>query len=104
MRSYSGGNGSFTLRIISAAFHTLAALLAILAPAARYSASVKPAVRPAPFCRITLPPSVTQRRHKLGVIETRVSPILISFGTPIVMALANQIQPNIQHPKSNIQH
>src|SRR3954463_7303447 len=28
-----------------------------------------------------------QRRHKLGVIDTRVSPILISLGTAMVMAL-----------------
>jgi hypothetical protein len=56
-----------------------------VAPAARYSASVNPAVNPADFCTTTSAPSATQRRHKLGVIETRVSPILISFGTPIFM-------------------
>jgi hypothetical protein len=33
----------------------------------------------------TRAPSETQRRQRLGVIETRVSPILISLGTPIVM-------------------
>ena len=31
-------------------------------------------------------PSEMQRRHRLGVIETRVSPIFISFGTPMIMA------------------
>jgi len=82
---YSAGSGSFTLRMRSAAFQTASAVGASVAPAARYSASVKPAVSPADFWISTLAPSETHRRHRLGVIETRVSPILISFGTPIFM-------------------
>src|SRR5688572_12761073 len=69
----------------SALFQTFAALGTTVAPAARYSASRNPAVIPADFSTTTRPPSATQRRHKLGVIETRVSPVLISFGTPIVI-------------------
>src|SRR5580698_6649413 len=34
---------------------------------------------------MTLAPRDTHRRQRLGVIDTRVSPILISFGTPICM-------------------
>src|SRR5207237_10346308 len=82
---YSGGSGSFTFRIRSAACQTRAASDTSVAPAARYSASEKPAVSPAPFWICTFAPSETQRRQRLGVIETRVSPILISLGTPMVM-------------------
>src|ERR1700691_5575397 len=34
---------------------------------------------------MTFAPRETHRRQRLGVIETRVSPILISFGTPLFM-------------------
>src|ERR1035437_6287685 len=70
----------------SAARQTFVASATSVAPAARYSSSVKPAVRPADFWMSTFAPSETQRRQRLGVIETRVSPILISFGTPIVIS------------------
>jgi hypothetical protein len=36
---------------------------------------------------ITSPPSAITRRHNPGVIDTRVSPVLISFGTPMVIKM-----------------
>src|ERR1043165_1189942 len=69
---------------MSAARHTFLASGTKVAPAARYSWSVNPAVIPADFCTRTFAPSATQRRHRLGVIDTRVSPILISLGTAMI--------------------
>jgi hypothetical protein len=85
MSSYSEDSGSFTLRIRSDALQTDAASAARLAPAERYSESVKPALRPADFWISTLAPSETHLLQRLGVMETRVSPIFISLGTPIFM-------------------
>lgn len=82
------------------AAQTAAADATTVAPAARYSASVNPAVMPADFCTNTSPPSATQRRHRLGVIETRVSPILISLGTPIFMTSANEKNVRKTRPES----
>src|SRR5580658_9815762 len=70
---------------MSADFQTVAASATRTAPADLYSASVKPALRPADFWMSTLAPRDTHRRQRLGVIDTLVSPIFISRGTPIFM-------------------
>src|SRR5580704_15469162 len=84
-RSYSELRGSLTLMMRSDDFQTVAASATSEAPAERYSASVKPALSPADFWTRTLAPRDTHRRQRLGVIDTLVSPILISLGTPIFM-------------------
>src|SRR5919112_6535787 len=86
-RSYSSGIGSLTFTIKPALSKTSSALPAMLAPASAYSSSSKPAPTPAPSSTTTSCPRCTSSATPSGCIETRISPSLISLGTPTTVAI-----------------
>ena len=83
IRWYSSATGSLTLSTISAWPHTSSAESMILAPAATYSASSICEPTPASFSTSTSWPWATSSCTPMGVIATRYSWFLTSFGTPI---------------------
>src|SRR5688572_10470560 len=86
MCGHSAAIGSFTFMIMSASFHTAAALGAMVAPTAAYSSSGKPLPSPAPCSTVTLCPAAIIASAPAGTSATRFSLTLISFGTPIFMS------------------
>ncbi len=93
MCGHSSGSGSLTLTIISARFHTSAVDATISAPLAAYISSVIPLPTPAPDSTSTLCPARVNSSTPLGVMATRYSSDLISFGTPTIMGnLAGRAQ------------
>ena len=79
----SPGKGSFTFTTISAA-HASAAFGTIRAPCASYSRVADAAALPASRSTRTVWPRDVRLRTPAGVIPTRYSRVLISFGTPTI--------------------
>src|SRR3954466_4445933 len=71
---------------MSASFSAAAAVLALVAPAAAYSSSVKRDGAPAPLCTATSAPSAANFFTVSGVAATRVSALSTSAGTAIFIA------------------
>src|SRR5262249_15002426 len=86
MRPNSSASGSFTLTIISARFQTSSREAIICAPAFLNSSSVTPEPTPAPACTSTVWPRLVRMRTPAGIMPTRYSRVLISVGTPMIMA------------------
>src|SRR5207244_4481742 len=86
MHGHSGSIGSFTLTTISALAHTSAALGTSVPPATRYASSANPEPIPAPCSTSTLCPSPTSDSTPAGTNAIRCSAVLISFGTPTIIA------------------
>src|SRR5258706_9474766 len=81
---YSDCCGSLTLTTISAAQASFA-LGTMTPPACTYCSSLIPLPSPAPVSTFTEWPRLTNWRTPAGVIPTRYSRVLISFGTPMIM-------------------
>ncbi len=90
MRGHSTSIGSFTFMIISARCHTSSAVARICAPAATYVSSANPLPMPAPCSSSTVCPWLTSASAPAGASATRFSFVLISFGTPMSMALSSR--------------
>src|SRR5690606_6856966 len=75
-----------TFKIMSAFSQTSEAFSTISAPAFLYSSSVKLLPKPAPDSTSTFCPAFTRSNTPVGVIATRFSLFLISFGTPIIIS------------------
>src|SRR5712691_2648108 len=86
MHGHSGSIGSFTLTTISALAHTSAALGTSVPPATRYASSANPEPIPAPSSTSTLCPSPTSDSTPAGTNAIRCSAVLISLGTPTIIA------------------
>src|SRR5690606_16064417 len=85
--------GSLTLTIMSACWKTSRASSTSRAPAAAYCSSEMPLPTPAPRCTTTVCPARVSSSTPAGVMATRFSPGLISFGTPMIMTLAPRSSP-----------
>src|SRR5687768_3486673 len=88
IRWYSGSIGSLTFSTRSEVAHTSSAVAAIRAPAATYSWSGKEEPAPASCSITTECPRLTSSTTPAGVIATRYSWFLISFGTPTSIVAA----------------
>src|SRR2546425_8040481 len=96
MPAPSGSIASFPLTPISALAPTPAGWGPSAAPAARYASSATPEPIPAPCSTSTLWPSPTSDSTPAGTSATRFSAVLISLGTPTIIA-----SPSSSHGAAN---
>src|SRR5687767_9101734 len=83
--------------IMSARFHTSAAVSAICAPKRVYVSSSNPLPAPAFFSISTVCPACFNASAPPGTSATRFSLVLISFGTPMIMSPLRLFRPQPNH-------
>ena len=88
MRAYSSATGSLTLSTMSAVPQTSSAVSSRVAPAAAYSSSGIWDPAPALLSTYTSWPCWVSSWTPIGVMATRYSWFLTSFGTPTFIALS----------------
>src|SRR5258706_6944228 len=90
MCAHSDLIGSFTLQIISALFHTAAAVGTIFAPTFAYTSSANPEPTPAPCSTSTVWPWLASISAPAGITAARVSFVFISLGKPMIIAFSGR--------------
>jgi hypothetical protein len=90
-------SGALAVPVMAAMAPQAPAASVISAPAAAYCSSASPLPRPAPASTRTVCPRRTRVSTAPGVMDTRFSNVLISFGIPMIIMLSTQ-QFSIMYP------